>query len=52
MVIANRAMHTGDIGGIPGKVIVSLASLAAVAQVSTGLLMWLRRGQRDVEPLP
>ena len=26
MVIANRAMHTGDIGGIPGKVIVSLAS--------------------------
>ena len=52
MVIANRAMHTGDIGGIPGKVIVSLASLAAVVQVITGLLMWLRRGQRDVEPLP
>jgi len=53
MVIANRAIHTGDIGGIPGKTIVSLASLAVVLQVLTGLLMWLRRGQRegDVEPL-
>lgn len=51
MVIANRAIHTGDIGGIPGKAIVSLASLALVAQVITGLMMWLRRSQRDVEPL-
>ena len=52
MVIANRAIHTGDIGGIPGKAIVSLASLAAVLQVVTGLLMWLRRSQRDIAPLP
>lgn len=47
MVTANRAIHTGDIGGIPGKIIVSLASLGLVFQVITGLLMWLRRGQRD-----
>lgn len=51
MVIANRAIHTGDIGGMPGKALVSLASLAAVLQVVTGLLMWLKRSQRDVEPL-
>jgi uncharacterized iron-regulated membrane protein len=51
MVIANRAIHTGDIGGIPGKTLVSLASLAAVLQVVTGLLMWLKRSQRNVEPL-
>jgi uncharacterized iron-regulated membrane protein len=51
MVIANRAIHTGDIGGIPGKAIVSLASLAVVLQVVSGLLMWLKRSQRNVEPL-
>ena len=47
MVIANRAIHTGDIGGIPGKIIVSLASLGLAFQVLTGLLMWLRRNQRE-----
>lgn len=52
MVTANRAIHTGDIGGLPGKAIVSLGSLAVVLQVVTGLLMWLRRSQREVEPLP
>jgi uncharacterized iron-regulated membrane protein len=52
LVTANRAIHTGDIFGLPGKAIVSLASLAAVVQVITGLLMWLRRSQRDLEPLP
>jgi uncharacterized iron-regulated membrane protein len=48
VVIANRAIHTGDILGVPGKVLVSLASLAAVLQVVTGLLMWLQRAQRGV----
>jgi len=48
MVIANRAIHTGDIGGIPGKIIVSLASLGLVFQVITGLLMWIRRSQRGI----
>ncbi len=48
MVIANRAIHTGDIGGIPGKIIVSVASLGLVFQVITGLLMWIRRTQRDI----
>ena len=48
MVIANRAIHTGDIGGIPGKIIVSLASLGLVFQVITGVLMWIRRSQREI----
>jgi uncharacterized iron-regulated membrane protein len=43
LVTANRAIHTGDILGIPGKILVSLASLAALAQVLTGLTMWLKR---------
>ena len=46
LVTANRALHTGDMFGIPGKILVSLASLAALAQVLTGLTMWLKRRQR------
>jgi len=46
LVTANRAIHTGDLFGIPGKILVSLASLAALAQVLTGLTMWLKRRQR------
>ena len=46
LVILNRAIHTGDVWGIPGKLLVSLASLAALAQVFTGLTMWLKRRQR------
>ena len=43
LVILNRAIHTGDLFGIPTKVLMSLASLAAVAQVATGLVMWSKR---------
>jgi uncharacterized iron-regulated membrane protein len=39
----NRAIHTGDILGVPSKILMSLASLAAVAQVITGLTMWWKR---------
>jgi uncharacterized iron-regulated membrane protein len=46
VVIFNRAVHTGDIFGIPTKVLVSLASLAAVGQVVTGVLMWWKRPRR------
>ena len=43
MVVANRAIHTGDILGIPSKIVMSLASLAIVLQLVTGLVMWWRR---------
>ena len=43
MVNANRAIHTGDIFGIPSKTILSLASLMAVAQLVSGLAMWWKR---------
>jgi uncharacterized iron-regulated membrane protein len=43
MVIGNRAIHTGDIGGIPGKILVSLASLMVVVQFVSGLVMWRTR---------
>ena len=43
LVIANRAIHTGDIFGIPSKVLMSLASLMLVAQVISGFAMWWKR---------
>jgi uncharacterized iron-regulated membrane protein len=43
IINTNRAIHTGDIFGIPSKILVSLASLAAVTQVITGLTMWWKR---------
>jgi uncharacterized iron-regulated membrane protein len=43
VVIANRAIHTGDIFGIPSKLVMSLASLALVLQAASGLVMWWKR---------
>jgi uncharacterized iron-regulated membrane protein len=42
-VIVNRAIHTGDIFGIPSKFLMSLASLMAAVQVITGVVMWWKR---------
>jgi sulfite reductase (NADPH) flavoprotein alpha-component len=47
MVIANRALHTGDIAGIPGKALMSLASVMAVMQVWSGVVMWWKRKERN-----
>lgn len=41
--VLNRALHTGDIGGLPSRVLVSFASLAMTAMVVTGLILWLMR---------
>ena len=43
MVIANRAIHTGDILGIPSKIVMSLASLMAAVQLLSGVMMWWKR---------
>jgi uncharacterized iron-regulated membrane protein len=45
MVIVNRAIHTGDIYGIPTKTLFSLVSLTLVAQVVTGITMWWKRAR-------
>ena len=45
LVIANRAIHTGDIFGIPSKIVVSLASSMMVVQFLSGLTMWWKRGR-------
>ena len=43
LVNLNRAIHTGDIGGLPTKIIACLASLAVIVQAFTGVAMWWKR---------
>jgi uncharacterized iron-regulated membrane protein len=42
----HRAIHTGDILGIPSKAIMSLASLLLVMQLVSGVLIWWKRRKR------
>ncbi len=44
----NRAIHTGDIFGLPSKILMALASLMAPVQLVTGVMLWSRkkRGSR------
>jgi uncharacterized iron-regulated membrane protein len=46
LVNANRAIHTGDLFGIPTKILMSLGSLAVVGQAISGAAMWLKRVRR------
>ncbi len=39
----NRSIHTGDIWGLPGHILVSLSSLLLVVMVMTGLVIWLKK---------
>jgi uncharacterized iron-regulated membrane protein len=41
--IAVRAIHTGDILGMPSKIVMSLASAAMALQFVAGLAMWWKR---------
>lgn len=42
-VILNRAIHTGDVFGLPGKILMSLASVLTVVMAVSGLLTWWAR---------
>ena len=42
-VILNRAIHTGDVFGLPSKILMSLASLLTVVMATSGLLTWWYR---------
>jgi uncharacterized iron-regulated membrane protein len=46
LITLNRAIHTGDILGMPTKILMSLASFTVVVQAITGLMMWWRRRSR------
>lgn len=42
----NRAIHTGDIFGLPSKILMSIASIMAPVQLLTGVMLWWRRKKR------
>ena len=42
----NRSLHTGDVWGTPGHILVSISSLLLVAMVVTGVGIWLLRKLR------
>ena len=39
----NRAIHTGDIFGVPSRLIAGLSSLVVLVQAVSGVIMWLKR---------
>jgi uncharacterized iron-regulated membrane protein len=39
----NRSIHTGDIFGLASHIVVSLSSLALVAMVITGFVIWWKK---------
>jgi uncharacterized iron-regulated membrane protein len=39
----DRAVHTGEIGGLPTRIVASLSSLALAVLVATGSVLWLKR---------
>jgi len=39
----NRSIHTGDVLGFPGHILVSLFSLSLVFMVATGVMIWWRK---------
>jgi uncharacterized iron-regulated membrane protein len=43
IINTNRALHTGDIFGMPSKIILSLACLSVVILFLTGSVMWWKR---------
>src|SRR5436190_5028075 len=43
LITLNRALHTGDVFGMPSKIVMSIASLALVLQLISGVAMWLRK---------
>jgi len=46
IITTNRAIHTGDILGVPSKIIMSLASLMLAGQMVTGFVMWWQRRRK------
>ena len=42
----NRAIHMGDIFGVPSRLIAFVSSLLVLVQAASGVVMWLKREKR------
>jgi uncharacterized iron-regulated membrane protein len=49
LVRLNRAIHTGDLWGGPGHVVMSLSSLALGVMMITGLFIWRGQAAKKLE---
>ncbi|MCU1323939.1 MAG: Propeptide, PepSY amd peptidase [Acidobacteriaceae bacterium] len=43
IIITNRAIHTGDIFGIPSKVVASMSCVAVITEIITGIFLWWKK---------
>lgn len=43
IIYTNRSLHTGDILGVPSRVLAGFCSLMVLVQAITGVLIWARR---------
>ena len=43
VMVTNEAMHTGEIFGMPSRIIVALAGILLPIQALSGIVMWLRQ---------
>lgn len=43
IMAVNRAVHTGDIFGMPSRIVVAMAGILLPVQAVSGLVIWLRR---------
>lgn len=39
----NRSIHTGDVGGLVGHIVMALSSLMLVAMAITGIVIWIKK---------
>jgi len=45
LMAMNQGIHTGEILGVPGRVLVALAGIFLPLQAMTGIMIWLRRAR-------
>jgi uncharacterized iron-regulated membrane protein len=45
----SRALHTGDILGVPSRIVVSISSLMAAIMAITGVVMWWKKRPRAIK---
>jgi uncharacterized iron-regulated membrane protein len=51
-MITNEAIHTGEIFGMPSRIIVTLAGILLPVQALSGIVIWLRRRKNANARLP
>lgn len=51
LIMMNYDLHVGSIGGLPGKIIAFLVSLACASLPVTGFIIWLGKKKKKAKPV-